>query len=198
MLIVSVADVATRRSAIEAALAGGVDAVQLRDRQAAGRALLDAAVVLRALTDARSATLLVNDRIDVTRAASADGVHLPAASFPIAVARTLVGAGALVGRSTHAPDEAVAAARAGADYVILGPIFDTPSKRAFGAPLGVAAIASRRIAVPLIAIGGISADRVALVRNAGAHGIAVVRALLDAADPQAAAQTLVEALDVAR
>ena len=198
MLIVSVADVASRRSAIEAALAGGVDAVQLRDRQAAGRALLDAAVVLRALTDARSATLLVNDRIDVTRAARADGVHLPAASFPIAVARTLVGPGALVGRSTHAPDEAVAAARAGADYVILGPIFDTPSKRAFGAPLGVAAIASRRIAVPLIAIGGISADRVALVRNAGAHGIAVVRALLDAADPQAAAQTLVEALDVAR
>jgi thiamine-phosphate pyrophosphorylase len=198
MLIVDVSDLGARRSAIEASLAGGVDAVQLRDRQASGRALLDAAGVLRALTAARDATLLVNDRVDVARAVRADGVHLPAASFPVAIARALLGPGALVGRSTHAPDEAVAAAIEGADYVILGPIFATPSKSALGGPLGIDAIASSRIGVPLLAIGGISVERTPAIRRAGASGIAVVRALLDAPDPQAAARALVKALGASR
>jgi thiamine-phosphate pyrophosphorylase len=140
MLIVEAADVAERRGVIAAALGAGVDAVQLRDRRASGGALVAAARDLRRLTHDHSAALLVNDRIDVALAASADGVHLPADSFPIAVARRLLGPGAWIGRSTHSPARRRPTAADGADYVVLGPIFATPSKTAFGTPLGIAAL----------------------------------------------------------
>jgi len=196
MLVVSVADVTARAAAITAALAAGVDTLQLRDRGAAGGELLAAATALRTLTRRRGARLLVNDRLDVARAADADGVHLPAASFAVADARRLLGPHALVGRSTHAPDEAIAAGRDGADYVVLGPIFATPSKAAYGPPLGLAAIAAAVApgASPIVAIGGITPERAAQARAAGAAGVAVVRALLDAPDPDAAAAALVAAL----
>lgn len=194
MLIVEVADLERRRGAIESALAAGVDAVQLRDRRAAGGALFAAASGLRELTRTAGALLLVNDRIDVALAGNADGVHLPGASFPIPVARRLLGPERWIGRSTHSPAEATAAAEAGADYVVLGPIFATPSKAGLGTPLGIAAIAATRPSVPLIAIGGITADDVPALRRAGAHGIAVIRAVLDAADPRLATRALVEAL----
>jgi thiamine-phosphate pyrophosphorylase len=194
MLVVTIADVDERRAAIEAVLDAGVDAIQLRDTRAGGGALLRAARTLGALTRAAGAVLLVNDRIDVARAAAADGVHLPAASFPIPVARALLGPAAWIGRSTHAPEEATAAAAAGADYVILGPIFPTPSKAHYGAALGVAAVAATHIVVPLIAIGGVTAARVPELRRAGAAGIAVVRAILDAPDAGEAARALVAAL----
>jgi thiamine-phosphate pyrophosphorylase len=193
-LIVSVADLAARRAAILAALAAGFDGIQLRDRRAAGRALFDAATELRAMTRAASALLLVNDRVDVAIAADADGVHLPAASFRVAAARAALGPDACIGRSTHAPAEASAAAADGADYVVLGPIFRTPSKEPYGAPLGVAALGAVHIAVPLIAIGGITAANVADVLRAGADGVAVVRAVLDAPDPASAAAALAAAL----
>jgi thiamine-phosphate pyrophosphorylase len=195
MLIVSVVDVAERRDAIAAALAAGVDAVQLRDRGAAGCVLLDAARELRALTRTHAAALLVNDRIDVAVAAAADGVHLPAASFSIATARHLLGPMPWIGRSTHAPAEAAAAAAEGADYVVLGPIFATPSKKAFGPPLGLEALRATRSARPLIAIGGITTAHVAEVRRAGAYGVAIVRAVLDAPNPAATAAALRAALD---
>jgi thiamine-phosphate pyrophosphorylase len=190
MLVVAVADVAARRDAIAAAVAAGIDAVQLRDARAGGGALLEAARTLRDLTRGAGAMLLVNDRIDVALAAEADGVHLPAASFPIAAARALAGARAWIGRSTHSPEEAARAAADGADYVVLGPIYATPSKAAAGAPLGVTAVAATRIAVPLVAIGGVTPERVAELRRAGAAGVAVVRAVLDAPDPAAAARAL--------
>jgi len=199
MLIVSVAEATTRTAAITAALAAGVDTLQLRDRGAAGGELLAAATALGALTRRHGARLLVNDRLDVARAAEADGAHLPAASFAVADARRLLGAHALIGRSTHAPDEAIAAGRGGAayvDYVVLGPVFATPSKAAYGAPLGLAAIAAATAAsaTPIVAIGGITPARAAEARAAGAAGVAVVRALLDAPDPGAAAAALVAAL----
>ena len=188
VLIVDVADVTNRRPAIEAALRGGVDAVQLRDRRAPGGPLLATARVLRALTYNHEATLLVNDRIDVALAADADGVHLPAASWPIATARTLLGPRAWIGRSGHGAEEAAAAAAEGADYVVLGPIFATPSKEPYGAPLGTGVLAATRAAAPLVAIGGVTADRVPALRGAGAYGVAVIRAILDAPDPAAAAR----------
>jgi thiamine-phosphate pyrophosphorylase len=190
MLVVSAGDVRTRSAAIDAALAAGVDAVQLRDRDAAGGALLVAAVALRATTRRHGARLLVNDRIDVALAADADGVHLPASSFATADARRLVGASRLVGRSTHSAAEAAVAAAEGADYVILGPIFATPSKARYGAPLGLEVLATTAT-IPVVAIGGITSERAALVRRAGAHGVAVVRAILDAPDPAAAALALI-------
>jgi len=104
MLVVSIADVQARGAAIDAALAAGIDAVQLRDRDAAGGALLAAATTLRSATRRHGARLLVNDRIDVALAADADGVQLPAASFSVVDARRLIGPEKLVGRSTHAAD----------------------------------------------------------------------------------------------
>jgi thiamine-phosphate pyrophosphorylase len=195
LLVVDGADVAGRRAAIEGALAGGVDAVQLRDRRAAGGPLLAAARRLRALTYDRDAALLVNDRIDVALSCDADGVHLPAASWPIAAARALLGARAWIGRSTHGATEAAAAAAAGADYVVVGPIFATPSKTDFGPPLGTAALAATHATAPVVAIGGVTVERVPALRSAGAHGVAVIRAILDAEDPTAAAQALRAALD---
>ena len=197
MLVVAAGDVARRRDTIAAALAGGVDAVQLRDRDADGGAQLAAAATLRALTAAHGAALVVNDRADVAVSAGADGLHLPAAGLTIAQARRLVGDRMLVGRSTHAADEARAAAADGADYVVLGPIFATPSKRAFGAPLGLDVIRAARSTAPLVAIGGIDVAEAAAVRRAGADAIAVVRAVLDAADPAAAARALLSALETA-
>ena len=200
MLIVDVEEAAARRGAVTAALAAGVDAVQLRDRRAGGGALFAAACELRTLTHAHGAALLVNDRIDVALAVAADGIHLPAASFPIAVARRLLGASAWIGRSTHAAGEAARAAGEGADYVILGPVFPTPSKASYGPPLGVAAIAeaATRTERPVIAIGGIDAATAAAVRGAGARGVAVVRAILDAPDPAAVARALRTALSDAK
>lgn len=197
MLIVTAADVTSRSDVIAAALSAGVDAVQLRDRRAAGGPLLTAARALRDLTRSHGGVLLVNERIDVALAAGADGVHLPAASFPLATARRLLGARPWIGRSTHAPAEAETAAAEGADYVVLGPIFATPSKLAFGPPLGLAALTATRAACPLIAIGGIAAEHVDALRAAGAHGVAVVRAVLDAVDPAVAARALRAALDAA-
>ena len=194
MLVVAVADVVERRSVVATALAAGVDAVQLRDRHADGRALLAAARTLRALTRDAGAVLLLNDRIDVALAAAADGVHLPAASFSIAEARRLVGPDAWIGRSTHAAAEAEAAAADGADYVVLGPVFATPSKAAFGPPLGLVVLATAQPTCPVLAIGGITTANVADVRRAGAHGVAVVRAILDAPDTAAATRALIEAV----
>ena len=196
MLVVSVGDVTGRAAVIEAALAAGVDAVQLRDPGAAGRPFLAAAIALRAATRRHGARLLVNDRLDVALAADADGAHLPAASFPIAAARKVLGPGRIIGRSTHAAAEATAAVRDGADYVVLGPIYPTPSKARWGAPLGLEPLAAAApvAAGRVLAIGGIDAERATLVRAAGACGVAVIGAIFDAADPGTAAAALVAAV----
>jgi thiamine-phosphate pyrophosphorylase len=194
MLVVATADVEERGAVIEAAIAAGVDAVQLRDRRAGGAALLRAAETLRPATRRHGAVLLVNDRIDVATAAGADGVHLPAASFPIPVARRLLGPDAWIGRSTHAPAEAEAAAAEGADYVVLGPIFATPSKAAYGEPLGVAALRATRASCPVIAIGGLTQENAAQACSAGASGLAVIRAILESPAPAVAARTIADAL----
>ncbi len=192
MLIVETTDVG-RRSAIAAALAAGVDAIQLRDRRAAASTLLAAARELRTLTHEHGAGLLVNDRIDVALASAADGVHLPAASFPIATARRLLGRTAWIGRSTHSAIAAATAAAEGADYVVFGPVFATPSKAPFGPPLGIAALrdAAARVPCPVLAIGGITAENASTVRGAGAYGVAVIRAILEASDPAATTRALV-------
>ena len=184
------------RDVVEAALEGGVDAVQLREKDLSGAALFELAGQLRELTRRRGARLLINDRIDIALAVGADGVHLPVDSFAPADARRLLGTGALIGASTHTLEQARAAAVGGADFIVFGPIFDTPSKRAFGAPVGLDALTqvSKAGTVPTFAIGGVSAARVATVRGCGASGIAVVAAILEADDPCVAAAALRDAL----
>ena len=178
---------------VERSLGAGLPALQLRDKDLDGRTLFALAERLRAATRNAGAMLFVNDRIDVAAAVGADGVQLGHASLPVAVARRLLPSGCLVGQSTHALDEVRASI---ADFVLFGPVFATPSKLAYGAPHGVdvlgnvAAVAS----VPMIAIGGIDPTNVASVCAAGAHGVAVIRAILGATDPAAATRTLLAAL----
>ncbi len=177
---------------VAAALRGGVDAVQLREKDLTTRELLRLARDLVPLCRRHRARLLINERIDVALAVGADGVHLPAASFSVADARRLVGERMLVGVSTHSVAEVAIAARDGADFVVLGPIYATPSKAAFGAPLGPAALAdaARQTALPVLALGGVGMQQITEVIEYGAAGIAVVRAICGATDPERAAMNL--------
>jgi thiamine-phosphate pyrophosphorylase len=182
---------------VEACLGAGLRAVQLREKDLPARDLFHLATDLRALTARHRARLFVNDRVDVALAVGADGVHLPGAGLPPAAARALVGPERLVGVSTHSAEEAEAAAPEGADLVVFGPIYDTPSKRPFGAPRGLAELtaACRKTRLPVIAIGGVTAARVPELREAGAAGVAVIRALLEAQDPAAATKALLIACE---
>jgi len=177
---------------VSGALDAGLPAVQLREKDLPGRPLLALAERLRRLTAERGALLFVNDRLDVARVVGADGVHLGEASFPASVAREVVPQ-ALVGASVHAVE---AAAASTADFVFFGPVFATPSKAAFGPPQGSARLAEavRATRLPVFAIGGIEAATVPAVRATGSHGVAVVRAILAAADPAAATRALLTAL----
>jgi thiamine-phosphate pyrophosphorylase len=182
---------------VERCLGAGLPAVQLREKDLAGVELLDLARALRGLTARHGARLLVNDRVDVALAVDADGVQLPEAGLPPAAARALVGPARLLGVSTHSTGSLEAAQEAGADFVLFGPVYDTPHKRAWGAPQGTAALAAacRRANVPVLAIGGVTAGRVPELSEAGAAGVAVIRALLEADDPAGATRDLLAACD---
>jgi thiamine-phosphate pyrophosphorylase len=174
------------------ALDAGLPAVQLREKDLPGRPLLMLAEQLRRATAERHAFLFVNDRLDVARAVGADGVHLGEQSFPVEVARAILPT-ALIGASVHAVAGAAASA---ADFVFFGPVFATPSKVAFGVPQGEERLAAavRGARTPVLAIGGVDAARLDAVRAAGAHGVAVIRAILAAEDPGAATGALLSAL----
>jgi thiamine-phosphate pyrophosphorylase len=187
-------DLAARAAAALAGLPPGVAAVQLREKDLGGRELLALARALLGVCRARGQRLLVNDRIDVALAAGADGVHLPAAGVPPADARRLLGPAALVGVSCHGAADVARALAGGASYATLSPIYDTPSKRAFGPPLGVAALReAAALGLPLVALGGVDGARAAEVRAAGAAGVAAIRAWLAGGDPAAAVRALLPA-----
>jgi thiamine-phosphate pyrophosphorylase len=169
----------------------GTAAVHLRERDLGGRALLAEA---RALLDALrplGQLLLVNDRADVALAAGADGVHLPSAGLPPAEARRLLGAGLLLGVSCHGEEDVARALAGGADYATFGPVFDTPSKRGYGAPVGLPALGrAARLGLPLLALGGVEPATAAAAVDAGAFGLAAIRAWLRGPDPAAAVRAL--------
>lgn len=175
------------------ALEGGLRAVQLREKDLPGIELFRLAGHMRDLTAKRGARLLVNDRADVALAVGADGVHLGTASIPASVARSLLGEGALIGCSTHTARELSEAAAGGADFVTFGPVYPTPSKAAYGPPLGVAALADacRGAAVPVFALGGVKAGNAPEVIGAGAYGIAMISEVVASPDPRRAAAELV-------
>ena len=181
---------------VREALAGGVRAVQLREKDLPVRELLRWAETLRSLTHDFGARLFINDQVDICLAVGADGVHLRADSLPIPVVRKVLGPERLIGRSVHTALEAVEAQRAGADFIVLGPIYDTPSKRAMGKPLGLSGIRSStaQVAMPIFAIGGIRSDRIQDVLRSGARGVAVITAILRAPDPREAAEDLLREL----
>lgn len=175
------------------ALAGGVDAVQLRDKRASAQELVAAAAIARRLCDAAGALLILNDRPELVQAAGADGCHVGQDDMEPAAARERAGGDRLVGQSTHFPDEVSGATQA--DYIGVGPVYATPTKPGRH-PVGVELVryAAFHAPVPFFAIGGIDAGNVGEVVNAGADRIAVVRAIAEAADPRAAAEQLRAAL----
>jgi thiamine-phosphate pyrophosphorylase len=173
---------------LEPALRGGVDVVQLRDKELSDEALLAAAEPFRAACDAHGALFVLNDRPDLVEACGADGVHVGRSDMPVAQARSLVGTDRLLGLSVSTLDELRDVD--GADYVGVT-AFATPTKKdAVAGGLDLLRAAAATLAVPWFAIGGIESANVADVVGAGAPGIAVVRAIRDAEDPEAAARML--------
>jgi thiamine-phosphate pyrophosphorylase len=166
--------------------ARGAVAVQVREKDLEGRALLELARALREVTAAAGAALYINDRVDVALAVAADGVHLGGRSLaPADVAR--IAPDLAVAVSTHARGEVETAARAGARFAVFGPIWDTPSKRPYGAPVGVDALRDAAgLGLPLLALGGVNTSRVTDCITAGAAGVACIRAVLSDPDPGAA------------
>ncbi len=178
------------------AIDAGVSAVQLRERDLDTRALLGLAQEIQMLARERRAKLLINDRIDLVCAVGAAGVHLRASSLPVAAARRILGPDRLIGVSTHSADEVARAEADGADFAVLGPIYDTPSKREYGPPIGIGTLeeACRRCRIPIFAIGGITPPRASEVRRAGAFGVAVISAVLAAEDVSDAVRRLMSAV----
>ncbi|MCI4673689.1 thiamine phosphate synthase [Candidatus Mycolicibacterium alkanivorans] len=192
----------------DAALAGGVDIIQLRDKGSPGeqrfgpleaRAELAALEILADVARRRGALLAVNDRADIARAAGADILHLGQDDLPLDVARDIIGPDTLVGRSTHETGEAARALMEGVDYFCVGPCWPTPTKPGRPAP-GldlVRTVAGMHSDKPWFAIGGIDEQRLPDVLAAGARRVVVVRAITAAADPAAAAGRLRSVLALA-
>lgn len=181
---------------VRAALRGGVDRVQIREKDGPARNLYE--TVLRVIPDAQGtgAGVLVNDRVDVALATGADGVHLAAKSLPPYVARELVGERKVVGVSVHGLNEALLAVKEGADYVTFGHVYPTASKPGLS-PRGVRELAEivESVEVPVLAIGGIDRSNVVEVLRTGASGVCVVSAILAAPDPEKAVRELREEID---
>jgi thiamine-phosphate pyrophosphorylase len=167
-------------AAVEEALKGGVKAVQLREKDLGTRQLLKLAYETRRLTSKYRAKLFINDRVDIALAVDADGVHLGGESMPAFAARKAAGKALLIGVSAHSIGEAKKAGEEGADFITLGPIFETPSKIKYGRPLGPGLLREARgkISIPVFAIGGVKKERVSTVLESGATGIALISAIL--------------------
>jgi thiamine-phosphate pyrophosphorylase len=178
------------------ALGAGVRAIQLREKDLDTIEVYRLGERLLALARRAGAALIVNDRADVAMALGADGLHLTRKSLPPHEARALVGSRMLLGISCHGLTDVREAVEGGVDYVVLGPIYETPSKAAYGAPLTPAILKQARAIcpVPMLAIGGINATCIAEVIHAGADGAAVISAILAASDPGAATRELLTAV----
>lgn len=174
------------------AIRAGVGLVQVREKDLATEELV---ALVRAAVDAARGTasrVVVNDRLDVALALGAAGVHLGTRSLPANVAREQAPEGFLVGVSCHSLEEALAAESARADYIVLGPIFETPSKLAFGPPLGLGTLkdVAGRVRIPLLALGGIRVERVKACLEAGATGVAGISVFQNCASLESQVQEL--------
>lgn len=179
------------------AIAGGATIIQFREKQKGDRESLEIALALKDLCRQAQVTFIVNDRLDIALLCAADGVHLGQEDLPAALARKIIQEKAprmLLGVSTHSLEQALRAKTDGADYIGLGPIFATASKETGYQPLGPGAITEvkRAVKLPVLAIGGISADNAAACIRAGADGVAVISAVSGAEDTEAATVVLRE------
>lgn len=174
----------------------GVRGIQIREKDLPPGDLFSLVREIRDALEPYHPALLVNDRADIARAADIAGVHLPETGLPPVVARQCLKAGSLVGASTHSVAGAQTAEERGADFITFGPVFFTPSKAPYGEPHGLDALehVTRAVRLPVFAIGGITPDRARQCLNAGAHGVAVISAVLAASDVFAAVNGFEEAM----
>src|SRR5262249_10949744 len=162
----------------------GVDLIQIREKDMPTNRLCALVEAVLKATEGTGAKILVNDRADAALACGAHGVHLPSDSIPIDAARRFLGDDLIIGVSTHSIEEAVQAGRSGADYALFGPVFDTPSKRAYGPPLGLDKLedAVRSARLPILALGGIDASNIKDALERRAAGIAAIRLFVETED----------------
>ncbi len=182
--------------AVALALQGGVDVLQLREKNMSAKKVLELGKKLKLLCSEYGAIFIVNDRIDIAAVLDADGVHLGQDDLDVKSAREILGKDKIVGISTHAPEQALKAVADGADYIGVGPVFATPTKEG-RIPVGLDYVkwASENIDIPAFAIGGIDEENIDEVLNAGAKRVAVVRAIINAKSPQKAAQSFCKTLN---
>ncbi len=174
----------------------GLPAVQVREKDLTARDLAELCRQILAQIPPARCLLVVNDRVDVALAVGAGGVQRTSTSLSVREIKGIVKADLLVGASVHSLEESVEAESAGADWLTFGPVYDTPSKRPYGPPQGLAALerVTRAVRIPVVAIGGITPERVGEVRSAGAHGVAAISAILAADDPAGAVRRFLAAL----
>ena len=187
---------------VEAALAGGVDVVQVREKHRSAHTQLKIAKRLREPTAEAGVPLVVNDRVDIAAAADADGVHLGDDDLPVAVAREQLGENAIIGRSVSTVEGAREAERAGADYLGVGALYHTGSKNVDDEEnnigLDVVGDIAEAVDIPFVGIGGVTPQRTPDVAEAGADGVAVITAITEAEDPEAATRALGEAVETGK
>jgi thiamine-phosphate pyrophosphorylase len=182
----------------ELAIAGGADTIQFRQKEGSTRQMIRVAEQMQDVCKRAGVTFIINDRVDVAIASHADGVHLGQDDFPIPLARKLLGEEAIIGGSAGSMDEARKCLLEGADYIGFGPVYPTTSKEDAGPAAGLDLLKQivEAIALPIIAIGGITADNVLPVIKAGPHGFAVISAVCCQNDPAEAARCLRRSLEV--
>ena len=183
----------SHRQVVEAAIEGGADAVQLRDKAAPAGTLYQVARELREITRKANVSFIVNDRLDIALAVDADGVHVGQEDLPASAARRILGPGKILGVTAETVEETLVAEKDGADYLGVGPVFEARGTKAdAGPPQGPAIIANIRphTRLPIVAIGGIKAENARLVREAGADAAAVISAIVAADDIAQAAREL--------
>lgn len=177
---------------LEQALDGGVRTVQLREKDLSGRDLFLLAERCQKLCQTYRAALFINDRVDVALAVDAAGVELAKPSIPLETARALLGSQKLIGVSTHTLEEAKEAEQNGADFVLFGPVYFTASKAVYGSPQGLPALKAivDNISLPVYAIGGITLENLKPTQNTGVRGVALISAIVSAANPKEAAEKM--------
>lgn len=182
--------------AVGEALQGGVKCVQLREKDLSPVSLFSLALELRELTRRYGAKLLINDRADIALACAADGVHLTSTSLPVEEIRKIIGPDLLIGVSTHRLDEILTAQQDGADFVTFGPVYFTPSKAAFGPPVGLEKLQEvcRLSALPVFALGGVKLERLDEIMASGAAGVALISAVLGFPDAGSRAKRFIRLL----
>ena len=170
------------------ACAAGVRCLQIREKDLSPKALYEFVCEIQKNLAGHQPTILINDRVDIALATSIDGVHIPETGMPVDIARSSLPAGKLLGVSAHSLDRAIEAEALGADFITFGPVFHTPSKESYGNPVGLEALkrVTSQTNIPVFALGGVKPENTTQCLDAGAHGVAVISAILAAPDARLA------------